>query len=117
MHKVTDRKLNERVKLGFKLTQHIRDEQLMKSLIELLGCGNLVRKGDAVDFTITKLSNLTDKIIPILKKYPIVGVKGLDFADWCEVAEMMKKKEHLTSEGLEKIKKIKAEMNIGRKFS
>ena len=38
-------------------------------------------KGDAVDFTITKLSNLTDKIIPILKKYPIVGVKGLDFAD------------------------------------
>ena len=71
LHKVTDRKLNERVKLGFKLTQHIRDEQLMKSLIELLGCGNLVRKGDAVDFTITKLSNLTDKIIPILKKYPI----------------------------------------------
>lgn len=41
LHKVTDRKLNERVKLGFKLTQHIRDEQLMKSLIELLGCGNL----------------------------------------------------------------------------
>lgn len=29
---------------------------------------------------------------------------------------MMKKKEHLTKEGLEKIKKIKAEMNTGRKL-
>ena len=44
LHKVTDRKLNERVKLGFKLTQHSRDEQLMNNLIEFLGCGNLFRK-------------------------------------------------------------------------
>ena len=42
-------------------------------------------------------------------------MKGLDFADWCEVAEMMKDKKHLTAEGLDKIKKIKARMNTGRK--
>ena len=33
-------KLGEAVKLSFILTQSIRDEYLIKSLIEYLGCGN-----------------------------------------------------------------------------
>ena len=32
-----------------------------------------------------------------------------------KVAELMKEKKHLTGEGLEEIKKIKAGMNTGRK--
>ena len=31
-----------------------------------------------------------------LKKYPILGVKALDFADFCKVAELMQEKKHLT---------------------
>ena len=32
-------------------------------------------------------------------------MKAQDFNDWCKVAEMMKEKQHLTEDGLEKIKK------------
>jgi hypothetical protein len=32
----------------------------------------------------------------------------------CETAKLMKNKEHLTLEGLEKIQKIKSRMNKGR---
>ena len=50
----------------------------------------------------------------MFKKYPIPGVKALDFKDFCRAAELMKEKKHLTPEGLEQIKKIKAGMNSKR---
>jgi hypothetical protein len=36
--------------------------------------------------------------------------------DFCKVVELMKNKAHLTSEGLEDIRKIKSRMNIGRDY-
>ena len=35
----------------------------------------------------------------------VIGVKSNNFADLCEVAELMKNKAHLTAEDLNKIKK------------
>ena len=107
--------LGMQVQLVFKVTQHMRDEQLLLMLIEYLDCGNIYKKGEIIDFRVSKLSDIINKIIPFFKKYPIYGVKVKGFADWCLVAEMMKENKHLTSEGLKEIKKIKAVMNIGRK--
>lgn len=45
-----------------------------------------------------------------------MGVKSLDFNDFCQVADIMKEKKHFTKEGLEQIRKIKAGMNKGRKI-
>ena len=87
----------------------------MRSLIELLKCGKIYRRGEAFDFKVSKLSDILNKIIPFFKKYPIFGVKALDFADFCKVAELMKDKMHLTQEGLDKIRQIKAGMNTKRK--
>lgn len=59
-------KSGAQVKLRFQLTQHSRDEQLMRSLVEYLGCGvyYLDSGGDHGDFIVTRFSDLTDKIIP-----------------------------------------------------
>ena len=107
--------LKMQVILKFQLTQHSRDEQLMESLIKYLDCGNIYKIRNAFDFQVTKFDDITQKIIPFFKKHHILGVKAWDFSDFFKVAEMMKNKEHLTPEGLEKIKKIKAGMNTGRK--
>ena len=108
-------KLGEAVQLIFKITQHERDEQLIRgAVIELLNCGNVYKNREAFDFQVTKFEDITGIIIPFFKKYPIQGVKSKDFADFCLVAEMMKDKKHLTKDGLEKIKKIKAGMNSQR---
>lgn len=80
-------------------------------------CGGIYKKGNTFYFRVTKLSDITDKIIPFFKKYPIVGIKALDFADFGLAAKLIKDKKHLTKEGLEQIKNIKAGMNIGRKFN
>lgn len=104
------------VKLVFRITQHIRDESLMKSFILYLGCGKVYKKTskDAVDFMVTGFSDITDKIIPFLSQYPILGKKSEDFQDFSHIADLMKDKKHLTKEGLDEILKIKAGMNTGR---
>lgn len=100
----------------FKITQHSRDAELIKSLVEYLDCGAYYPYGarEASDFVVQRLSDINEKIIPFFEKYPIVGVKALDFADFCKVAKIMKVKGHLTESGLDEIRKIKAGMNRGR---
>ena len=109
-------KLGAGVELVFQITQHNRDEDLMKSLISYFDCGyiKIRKKATGLDFIVTKFSDINEKIIPFFKKYSIRGVKAIDFADWCTVVELMKEKKHLTAEGLEKILAIKNQMNKGR---
>ena len=102
------------VLLVFKLTQDTRDEQLIRSLVDYLGCGKVYVNGTMVDYIVTKLTDITDKIVPLFQKYPIQGVKHLDYTDFLSVLELMKNKSHLTQEGLDQIRAIKAVMNKNR---
>lgn len=106
--------LNTRIQLEFKLTQHSRDRDLMMRLVEFFNCGSVITNRNAVDYHTTKFSDIIEKIIPFFEKYPIIGVKYLDFLCFVEVANLMENKEHLTIEGLNKILAIKAGMNKGR---
>jgi hypothetical protein len=40
----------------------------------------------------------------------------LDFVDWCKAFELIKNKDHLTLEGLNRIQDIKVNMNRGRLY-
>lgn len=51
------------------------------------------------------------KKIPFFQKYPLQGIKALDFQCFCEVSKIMESKGHLTDEGLKKIKSLKSGMN------
>ena len=37
------------------------------------------KKGNALDFRVTKMADITEKIIPFFQNYSILGVKALDF--------------------------------------
>jgi hypothetical protein len=110
----SDRKAGAQVRLAFDITQHQKDEQLIRSLVEFFGCGGVYKNRGAFRYIVNKFSDLNEKIIPFFIKYPIQGKKRLDFQDWCKVAEMMKEKKHLTIEGLNEIRAIKAGINRGR---
>lgn len=60
--------------------------------------------------------DIENKVIPFFNQYPILGVKRLDFEDFKIVAELIKTKEHLNAEGLNKIIKIVEGMNLDRKL-
>nr|YP_009574379.1 hypothetical protein [Arthrobotrys musiformis]QBM31497.1 hypothetical protein [Arthrobotrys musiformis]QBM31647.1 hypothetical protein [Arthrobotrys musiformis] len=104
-------------KLSFQITQHSRDEQLMKSLIVYFGCGSYTKRkeGLAGDFRVTKFEDIFIKIIPFFQRHQLIGEKIQDFQDWCKCADLIKAKRHLTEEGLEETRKLKARMNKGRK--
>jgi len=111
-------KIGNSVSLRFQITQHIRDKALLESFVNFFGCGRIeIKTNDSytwVDYVTSKFSDITEKIIPFLNKYLILGIKSKNFDDFCKVAELMKSKEHLTSDGLEKIKLIKKGMNSNR---
>lgn len=107
-------KLKEKVSLSFIIAQHIKDELLMKSVSDYLGCGNVQGGNDAVYFRVDRFLDINDKIIPFFDKYPILGIKSLDYLDWCRAVKLINNKNHLTKEGFEELKKIKAGMNRGR---
>jgi hypothetical protein len=64
-----------------------------------------------------KISDIINIIIPFFKKYPLKGYKNLDFKDFIKVAKIIKSKEHLTSEGFNKIENINNTMNERRPWS
>lgn len=86
----------------------------MRSLVDYLGCGNIYVDDSSIEYRVTKFSDLTAKILPVFQKYPIQGVKHLDYTDFVSVIELMNNKKHLTEEGLDQIRNIKAGMNKGR---
>ena len=103
------------VQLAFQLTQHNKDELLLRSLIEFFNSGSIFKNGDSLVFKVTKFSDLHNKIVPFFKDYPILGAKSNDFFDWITALNLMKNKAHLTEEGLKSIQILKAGMNTGRK--
>nr|YP_009072380.1 LAGLIDADG endonuclease [Sclerotinia borealis]AIJ56809.1 LAGLIDADG endonuclease [Sclerotinia borealis] len=108
-------KYGEAVKLRFILIQNVRDENLMKSLIEYLRCGytTLENRG-TVDFKVTKISNIRDVIFPFFYKYPLQGVKSKGFADFSIAVDLVSNKAHLSKEGLDQIRIIQNRMNTNR---
>ena len=66
-----------------------------------------------MDFKVTKFSVINEIIIPFFIKNPILGVKSLDFNDWCLVSEIVNKREHKLEESALKIIEIQKGMNRG----
>ncbi|KAG8699753.1 hypothetical protein FRC08_005123 [Ceratobasidium sp. 394] len=107
-----------RIQLRFRVTQHDRDRKLLECLSKYLGSGSVTQYSGkaAVVLTITKFSDITNIIIPFFDNNPLLGVKLLDYLDWCKIAKLMSEGSHSTSEGLNLIIKIKSGMNTGREL-
>lgn len=56
--------LEYEVKLVFQLTQHSRDENLLRMIQQYLDCGNVYKNRNVYDFRVTKYGDIADKIIP-----------------------------------------------------
>jgi hypothetical protein len=104
------------ISLRLSITQHIRDEVLLKSIVTYLNCGRYYKSPtrDEAQYLVTNFSDLNDKIIPLLNEYPLIGVKREDYLDFVKIANLIKSKNHLTEEGIENIKFIRNNMNKRR---
>lgn len=109
-------KLGYRVRVGFQLTQHIRDRELLILLETYFGCGKYFLSSDHRhgDYIVSDISALADKIIPFFSQHKIIGIKEQDYLCWSEAINLIIAKKHLTQEGLDQIRKIRENINIRR---
>ena len=109
---------NESMKLGvqvlpeFTVVQHQVDAQVLYALKDYFGCG-VVRQnhGTRLSYRVRGQENLRDRIIPFFEKHQFKTRKRVDFAKFRKVILLIEKGEHLTADGLEKIRQIKISMN------
>lgn len=102
------------ISLRFTVTQHNRDLDLLNGLINYLGCGRCYLSRNEATFIVSKFGEISNKIIPLFNEHSLLGTKRKDYLDFLKVAELILSKDHLTKEGVEKIKLIKNNMNSNR---
>ena len=98
----------------FTVVQHQRDVQLLHALKKFFRCG-VVRSnhGDRMAYRVRSLDHLRQYIIPFFERYSLRSKKKLDFLKFRKVVMLIDRKEHLTKEGIEKIRIIVSQMNRG----
>ena len=106
-------KTGYRVRVGFQLTQHIRDKQLISLFETYFGCGKyyLSNDGRHGDYIVSSPHHLVEKILPFFHQHKIIGIKEQDFQSWKDALELIIAKKHLTQEGLDRLWEIKEGMN------
>lgn len=99
----------------FSVVQHERDITLLYALKDYFKCGEVNPNHDTRKaFRVRSQETLSKTIIPFFEKHKLKTKKRIDFEKFRDVLLMMAKKEHLTVEGLAKIRKIANLMNRKR---
>ena len=96
-----------------------RDKEILDSLQKFFGCGTVYFQKDnrpnhqyCYRYEVFNREELFQKIIPFFKKHlPKFPSKKLDFLIFCQIMEMIKRKEHLTESGLRELFKLKQRMH------
>jgi hypothetical protein len=83
IRKSSTNQIGHQVVLIYQFSQHSRDTELMKNLLEYLQVGTLIFRQNQplVIYNITKFSDIEERIIPFFNKYSLQGVKKLEFED------------------------------------
>jgi hypothetical protein len=98
----------------FRVVQHERDVSILEQLRQVFGCGQIVTNhGDRKELRIRGLKQLSERVVPFFEANPLRTVKQASFVRFAQVLRMMNNGDHLTTEGLEGIKKLAAGMNRG----
>lgn len=86
----------------------------MESIRTFFGVGNTrINKDGSATYSVDGFKDLINVIIPHFEKYPLLTQKQIDFELFKQLSRLIENKEHLTTEGIDKILSIKAAMNSG----
>ena len=99
----------------FTIVQHERDIQLLYALKQFFGCG-VVRRNHAerMAYRVRGTRHLRERILPFFEMHPLKSKKRQDFLKFRRILLLMERGEHLTTEGVERIRAIASKMNTGR---
>lgn len=115
---------NSTTKLGYQtfpefvVTQGEKSLAALQRIQQFFGCGHIFinRRSDnhrepIYRYCVRAFDDLSDHIIPFFRQHPLQTAKQKDFEFFCEVVDIMRRGEHLKRGGMEKILRLKAQMN------
>ena len=106
------RSKNWRVAVRFEIKVHIVDLPIFEKIQAFINVGSIiVRKNNMVLYRVSKLNDIINIIIPHFVDFPLRSHKLIDFNLWKACATLVKNKEHLTEEGIQKIISLKSALN------
>jgi len=109
------RKLGYIISVYLELSLNYKDKFLLESIKEKFGLGNIYHNSsdNTYKWKVSDVNKISDIIIPYFTKYYLLTQKRADFYLFVEIIKIIKRKEHLTPEGLQKIINLKASLNLG----
>ena len=99
----------------FTVVQHELDVQVLYALKSYFGCGVVRRNhGDRMAYRVRRIEHLREHVVPFFEKHHLKTRKHIEFLKFRKILLLMQRGEHLTAEGLERIRTIAGEMNRGQ---
>lgn len=109
---------NNKVEFRFHVAQHNRDYYLLCLFKSFFNSGNVYLRSNLstprCDFVVQNSKDIYNNVVKHFDEYPLETIKQLDYKDFKQALLIVKSKEYLESEDLEKIKELKTGMNTGR---
>ena len=92
-----------KISLCFNVSQ--RDKVILSLFKRYLRCGTLRVRSDGVwYYEVNNFTAIWENVIPFFKRYNFLSAKKKrDFSKFCQIAEVIRKGEHLKREGIVKI--------------
>ena len=107
------------VQIHFHIKLSEKDRELLEIVRDTLGCGAVyfqketrVNHTQCYRYTVSSQRDITQKIIPFFQKHPLqLPSKRSSFETFCQIAQLIQNKRHLTKGGVEEIRALKETMN------
>lgn len=110
--------IKERLSYRFYITQQSKDLDVINLFIKFFNCGFVnIRsnpKTPTGDYIVQEANSLLEKVRPHFDSYPLFNLKNKDFLCFKEGMSIIKQKQHLTTQGFNKIKELSLQMNSNR---
>ena len=104
-----------KISLCFNVSQ--KDKVILTLFKRYLGCGTLRNRPDGVwYYEVNNFNAIWDQVIPFFRRYGFLSAKKkCGFSKFRQIADLVKRGEHLKEGGIRKILEIRREMDDGGK--
>lgn len=105
---------NNVISFNYSISLHIDDKETLEFIKEKLNCGSVYISGNKAIYYLSKLADLNNNLIPYLEKFPLNGIKYLDYLALKEAITIKLNKSLSNDKKLELITELKNSMNTKR---
>lgn len=106
-----------KITVTFKIDQKEDSAGILYDLSRFFECGTVIVDNRGYkSYKVSNIDLIINHILPHFDKYPLITSKQLNYLSFKSIVKLLKNKEHLTNDGLNKIKEIRNTMNSRRTF-